>query len=221
MTRKQLKHFRSQLRENGLAVPPHCLDELEASAENLVRLYLDPSKPKRLRPSHVARELRAMAKGLGRASVAAERLGEQGMVHLLAASNSSGELDADHRPHIEYLARIARWALRAAVTAGDLSKSSLDNEGGRSTDQEMTSLIGQLAALYEQRLSVVPKHTTNPATGLGSSLFDYFAKDAIATFAPHGVSVEPAKVDEIVLQTVSDKRHLRYRKKARTAPPDV
>jgi hypothetical protein len=162
-----------------------------------------------------------MAKGLDRASVAAERLGEQGMVHLLAASNSYGELDEDHRPHIEYLVRLARWARRASVTAGELSKSALDHEGGRSTDQEITSLIGQLAALFEQRLSVDLTHTTNPATGLGSSLFDYFAKDAIATFTPNGVSVEPAKIDEIVLQTVSDKRHLRYRKKGRTAPPDV
>jgi len=143
------------------------------------------------------------------------------MVHLLAASNSYGELNDDHRPHVAYLVRIARWARRAAVTAGELSKSSLDNEGGRSTDQEMTSLIVQLADLFEQRLSLDPKHTTDPATGLGVSLFDVFSKNAIATFAPKGGSAEPGKIDEIILQMVSDKRHLRHRKKARTEPPEV
>jgi hypothetical protein len=163
-----------------------------------------------------------MAKGLNRAVEAVEILGEQGMVHLLAASHSNTENDDyDPRPHIEYLDRMARWADRAALTASGLSRSARDNKGGRSPDQEVKSLIVQLATLFERRLCIVPTHTNDPDTGHGKSLFDCFVKDAIKTFAPNGVSVAPGKIDEITLQVVSDKRHLRYQKTARTAPPDV
>jgi hypothetical protein len=116
----RLKRFRRRLRKSRSTISPLALDELEKSAERLVRLYL--GKPKRLRPSAVARELKAMAKSLKRAAGAAERLGDQGMIHLFAASHTNTENeDLDPSPHIEYLSRMARWAGRAAETSIKLS----------------------------------------------------------------------------------------------------
>jgi hypothetical protein len=54
-----LERFRQLLQEKSSTISSLALEELEASAERLVRLYL--GKQKRLRPSAVARELKAMA----------------------------------------------------------------------------------------------------------------------------------------------------------------
>jgi hypothetical protein len=62
----RLQLFRQLLREKHSTFSPRALEELEESAKFVVRLYL--GKPKRLRPSAVARELKAMAKGLKRAA---------------------------------------------------------------------------------------------------------------------------------------------------------
>jgi hypothetical protein len=198
MARKepQLKRFRVRMQQSGIAIPPHCLAELEASAKALVCLYLEPTKPKRLRPSWVARELRAMAKGLDRAVVATQRVGEQGMLHMMTASNSNTDaVDLNPRPHVEYLVNMARWAQRAAVTASELSKSAHDNKGGLPADQELNSLIVRLMVHFERTLAIRPTHTPdpeNPDTGIGESLFDWFVEAAIVTLAPNSWFTEHA-----------------------------
>lgn len=194
----RMERFRRRLQEEGVKADSKVLEELEESAQRLVRLYL--GKPKRLRPSAAARELKAMAKGLKRAAVAAERLGEQGMIHLFAASHASGEPDEwDPRPHIDYLERMARWADRAAEIAVELSESAEDYKGGRTPDENLRGLVVLLMDRFQELLGTRPTHSVNPETGVGESLFDWFAKVAITEFAPPGVIIEPRRIDDAIV----------------------
>jgi hypothetical protein len=194
----RLQLFRQLLREKHSTFSPRALEELEESAKFVVRLYL--GKPKRLRPSAVARELKAMAKGLKRAAEAAERLGEQGMTHLFAASQADAENEnLDPRPHIEYFSRMARWARRAAETSAELSKSADDDRRGRPADQNLRSLVVLLMDRFQQLLCIRPTHSINGATAVGESVFDCFVKDAIAKFAPSDVFIEPGHIDNVIL----------------------
>jgi hypothetical protein len=193
-----LERFRQLLQEKSSTISSLALEELEASAERLVRLYL--GKQKRLRPSAVARELKAMAKGLKRAAGAAERLGEQGMTHLFAASHAYAEADnLDPRPHVDYLSRMARWAERAAGAAVELSKSAGDDKRGRAANQNLRSLIVNLMVRFQTLLGRRPTHTISTVEeGGGVSLFDYFVKEAIAKFAPSDLFFEPREIDDAI-----------------------
>lgn len=193
-----MQSFRKRL--NSKAAPDireATLNELEVTARHLVGLYL--GKPKSLRPSAVARELKSLAKSLGRAAMAAERLGEQGMLHLLIASNANRDPeDLDPRKHIDYLVRIARWAERAAETAVEISRSEGDNKGGRRADERLRGLVVLLMDRFQELLALRPTHKVSPDTGLGESLFDIFVKSAISEFAPPGVNFKPRKIDDAI-----------------------
>jgi len=213
----RLKRFRKLLREKGATISPLALDALEESAEFSVRYYL--GKPKRLGKSEVARELKAMAKGLKRASEAAELLGEQGMVHLFAASLADAEADNfDSGPHVAYLSQMARSAERAAGTAVEHSKLALANKGGRPANQNFLSLIVILWVEFEKLLGIRAEHAISKGEkegekeGRGASLFDVFVHEAINEFAPSGFRFKPRLIDDSI-QRVMSKRVKSRRKK--------
>jgi hypothetical protein len=189
--------FRALLKERGYSCDQLALAELERSAKFLVEYQLNLTRAKPLRPSHLARELKALTKSLTRAERAMARMGQQGMLHLFAASHANRDADIlDALPHLEYISRMARWADRAATTAAEISRSSRDDEGGRQGDDALRRLVVLLMKRYQELLSIRPEHTVNPQTGLGESFFDIFIKMAIQTFAPQGVTVEPRKIDD-------------------------
>jgi hypothetical protein len=182
----------------GVTVPAETLTELEASVREAVSRYFMGQK--RLRPSAMARELRAMAKGLNRASNAAQRMGEQGMLHLYAASNANREPDNwDPSLHVDYLTRMARWAERAADTAIAEVKSTGDDRGGRTPDEKLRSLMVILLTRFQELLGIRPLHSVNVDTGLGDSIFDMFAKSAITEFAPgNAVIPDGRQIDDAI-----------------------
>lgn len=82
------------------------LAALVEDAKCLIKLYLE--RPKKLRPSAVARELNSLATNLGKAAKAAEGLGNQGMLLIVAGSEANPDVgDVDMKPHILYLQRMA------------------------------------------------------------------------------------------------------------------
>ncbi len=217
----RLERFRRRLAEKGIQVPERTLLELEWNSARLVRLYL--SRPNRLRPSAMARELRAMAKGLARAAKAAEAIGEDGMVRVLLASEvqsvpdypeqrsevvlervrlaweAKTKLDYyDGRPDVDYMYRMARGAERAAATEKDMAKSARDDKGARRPDYNLQSLITLLMSVFQEMLAVRPTHTWSELEGCSDSLFDSFVHDAIESFRPPTVKITPRKIDDII-----------------------
>ena len=203
-----MKQFRQRLDELAPNIPARTINELEQISAYIVPLYL--GKEVQLRPSAAAREMKAFAKSLRRATTALERLGKQGMMHIHAASQSNRDFgDLDHRSHVEYMERMARSAERAAETASDISKSELDHKGGPQPDKNLRNLVVILMDRYQELLPIQPTHTVDPATGLGESLFDIFVKSAVGEFAPDGIHLEPRKIDDAITWALSS-RDLEY-----------
>ena len=192
--------FRESLREEFSEISPLALSELEATAEVLVRIHL--GKPKRRRPAEVANELRQAAKGLKRAAMAFDRLGEQGMMHLFAASRSYAGTDKlDAIPHVDYCSKMGRWAHDAAGTATERSKSSSDDKGGQSADARLRSLIVTLMVEFQRTLGFPPRHTiaiVGEELGRGVSHFDYFVREAIKSFAPSNLLLGQRQIDDAI-----------------------
>ncbi|MXQ14907.1 hypothetical protein, partial [Microvirga makkahensis] len=76
-----LKH---DLRDVEHGPSDEALSVLMEDAERLIKLYLE--RPEKLRPSAVAGELNELAKGVETAAKAAERLGNQGPLPIVALS---------------------------------------------------------------------------------------------------------------------------------------
>lgn len=190
--------FRDALQEGpNLKIADTAIEALIKESKRLVNSSL--SKQPQPRPSAIARELKAMSKGLERSAKATERLGHAGMLRIFAASNAQQiPEDCDPIPHVEYLCRMAHWASNAAETAALDSKSQRDDRGGRSADANLRDLVTQLMIQYQALLDVRPTHTVNPETGLGESLFDLFVKEAIGEYAPDHVYFEDRTIDDAI-----------------------
>jgi len=144
----------------------------------------------------MARELKAMAKGLARAAKAAEAIGEDGMLQILVASEAESIPDyPDWRADAAYLKRMAIWTQRAAETSAVMATSARDDQGGLPADYNLRSLVFQLMLRFESMLPIKPVHTVDNVIGLGVSLFDLFAKEAIKSFAPE---IEDRKIDTLI-----------------------
>jgi hypothetical protein len=191
--------FHDLLKQKGYPCDSQAINELEHIAKFIVALYLDTSREKPLRPSHVARELKAIAKKLAGVERSLSKLGRQGMLHLLAASRSRRQLDdVDPRPHIAYLALLAQWAKRAADAAQEINLSRGDNRGGRTGNENLRRLVAMLLQYFREVLGIEPTHTINLETGFGESVFDWFVKEALREFAPAGVVFESHQIDDAI-----------------------
>ena len=134
--------FHDLLKQKGFPYDTQAINELEHIAKFLVTLYLDTNWEKPLRPSHISRELKAMAKKLAGVERSLSKLGNQGMLYLLTASHlKRRQDDVDPRPHIAYLTLLAQWAKRAANTAQEINLSHRDNHGGPTGNEKLRSLV--------------------------------------------------------------------------------
>ena len=193
-----LKLFRNELISKGpSSVSERAIKEMEYDAERLVRLYLGKSKP--IRPSRQASEFAQMAKGLLRANKAMERLGPEVLRKLFVMSNAAHQVDEiDTRQHMDYITRIAMYAERAAEVMDEESISAEEHKGGRPPDENLRNLVTLLMDRFQELLAIRPTHTVHKETGVGESLFDLFAKEAIASYAPDDVYIEDRKIDEAI-----------------------
>ncbi|MXQ14935.1 hypothetical protein, partial [Microvirga makkahensis] len=123
--------------------------------------------PEKLRPSAVAGELNELAKGVETAAKAAERLGNQGPLPIVALSEAHPDADdLDMRRHILYLQRMAIWSRKAAEVAGQQSRSARSHKDGNTPDQNRHELVVLLLIAYQEILGVKPSHTIDSDTGL-------------------------------------------------------
>jgi hypothetical protein len=187
-----------------LAPPGRSLRELSDAAERLVRVYLGKSKP--LRPSRVAKKLVTLSNNLRRAANVALELGEQGMSHVVLASNCNNPDAADPTAIIAHLQQWELWSTRAAETAKLMSLSAEDNTGGRTPDFRLRGLVNILLDRYEFLLGVEATHTMDTDTGLGHSVFDLFVKEAIRLHAPEGVNLEPHVIDDAISRALDGRK---------------
>lgn len=111
-----LEWLKQDLRYSEHSPSDEALIELVEDAQRIIELYLE--RPRKLRPSVVARELNSLATNLGKGAKAAEKLGNQGMLLIIAASEANLDAaDTDMRQHILYLQRMASWSRKAAQMA--------------------------------------------------------------------------------------------------------
>ncbi|MGB4101440.1 MAG: hypothetical protein WBK91_05995 [Alphaproteobacteria bacterium] len=197
-----MPRLRSKLHEcKELQLSERTIRELELSTQEAIKIYF--AKPtKHLRPSHVARKISAMANSLKKVAGIMEEVGEHGMMFLWAASNVNREVDSmDWKCHYAYLHRMARWAESAAITSKEHSASQEDHKGGRTPDENLNSLIVILMSRFHEVLSLRPTHTVAPETGLGTSIFDMYVKEAFECFAPDAVP-ESRCIDEAIVRAL-------------------
>ena len=172
-------------------------------AERIVRYHLKQNKP--LRPAAVAKKLATLSLNLKRAAKAASQLGEQGMSHVLLASNSNGVETADSLHVIANLNDLALWSARAVKPANEISLSAEDHEGGRTPDARLRSLVTILMSRYESLLRIKASHVIDPDTGLGHSTFDLFVREAIRCHAPEGIHFGPHQIDDAISRALSSR----------------
>ncbi|ANY80489.1 hypothetical protein BB934_21485 [Microvirga ossetica] len=173
------------------------LTELVNDAKRLIKLYLE--RPTRLRPSAVTRELNALARGFEKATKAAEKLGNQGLLMIVAMSEvnqDSGDLDM--RPHILYLQRMAYLSRKAAEVSQQHSRSARDHKGGPTPTQELRELVSALMLTYQEVLGIRPIHTVDKISFLAERGFTGFVKEALRLYAPEGVVFEGRLIDKVV-----------------------
>ncbi|MGO4389497.1 hypothetical protein AB4Y85_18385 [Microvirga sp. 2YAF29] len=184
------------------------LIELVEDAKRITKLYLE--RPRKLRPSAVARELTSLATNLEKAAKAVEKLGNQGLLLIVAMSEvnpDSGDLDM--RQHILYLQRMAAWSRKAADVAQQNSLSAQDNKGGPTPTQELRELISALVLSYQEVLGIRPTHTVDKDIHLAVGGFTGFVKEALRLYAPEGVVFEPRLIDKVVEEKL-DLRDLEF-----------
>ena len=192
-----LNKTRRRLLDGDHPPPERAIKELERDAQRLVLQYLTKSNP--LRPSAMARELKALNKQLARAAKAVERLGEDGMLRLFAASNANRSAEnLDPRPHIDYFTRIALYARRAAETEQAESISAKDHEGGQSGDENLRSLVLLLMQRYQEILSIRPTHTIDPDTSYGVSDFNIFVGEALDIYNPTSTTFGLSRIKDAI-----------------------
>lgn len=175
------------------------LIELVEDTKRLIKLYLQ--RPEKLRPSAVARELTSLATNLEKAAKAADRLGSQGLMMIVAASEANPDSrDFDMRHHILYLQRLASMSRKAAEMSQQHSLSVEDNKGGPTPTQELRELVSALMLSYQEILSVRPAHTVDKDIHLAVGGFTGFVKQALRLYAPEGVVFEPRLIDKVVAE---------------------
>lgn len=198
-----LPRFRAALARKARQVDEEAVERLEQEAQDLVRLYLARKQPP-LRPSHMAREMAALAKALSRAGKALEVLGEPGLLHVFLASGASRAPDnVDLEAHLAYISRLSRWSRESAQTAGQISHSTRDHLGGRMADERLRRLVAQLTLAFAHYLGIKPTHTISKDGGVGVSLLDLFVHEAIATWRPEQVLFEPHRIDDAIRWALS------------------
>jgi hypothetical protein len=171
-------------------------------AKRIIKLHLE--RPKRLRPSAVARKLNTLANNLGKAAKAAETLGSQGLQMIVAALDAKQDPgDLDPKQHILYLQRMAAWSRKAAQMARDHSLSTEDALGGPTPTQELRAIVASLAQSYQEMLRIRPAHTVDKDTHLAERRFAGFVKQALRLYAPAGVMFEPKLIDNVVREKLS------------------
>jgi hypothetical protein len=181
--------------ENGPS--DEALIGLVEDAKRIIKLHLD--RPEKLRPSAIARELNNLAKGFEKAAEAAERLGNQGMLLIVAASAANLDAsDFDMRQHILYLQRMAAWSRKAAQMAQEHSLSTQDNKGGPTPTQELRAIVATLMLSYQEVLGIRPTHTVDKESHLAERGFTGFVKQALRLYAPEGLVFEPRLIDKVV-----------------------
>lgn len=174
-------------------------------AETIVRAAF--ANPKPLRPSARKKKLSSMEKALRRAANTAEAIGPSGMLMIMTSSQASRvHDDVDPTPHVVYLRRFAELTRKASETAGSLTRSTRDDCGGRTPDQRLRSAVGILAEAYSEHFSLNLTHTIDPRTGFSSSTFDFVAKEALRSFLPDGVALEPSVIDAAIGKTLRDRK---------------
>ncbi|MBQ0819614.1 hypothetical protein KBI52_05190 [Microvirga sp. HBU67558] len=153
----------------------------------------------RLRPSAVARELNSLATNLAKAEKNAEKLGNQGLLMIVAMSEVNLDCVAiEMRQHILYLQRMASLSRKAAEVAKEQSLSAQDNHGGPTPTQELRELISALMLSYQEVLGIRPAHTVDKIIFLAERGFTGFVKEALCLYAPKGVTFEPRLIDKVV-----------------------
>jgi hypothetical protein len=188
--------------EQGLREVEHgpsdeALTELVEDAKRIIKLYLE--RPRKLRPSAVARELNSLATNLEKGAKAAEKLGNQGLLMIVAMSEANLDAgDCDMRQHILYLQRMAFWSRKAAEATQQHSLSTQDNKGGPTATQELRGLIAALMLSYQEILGIRPTHTVDKDIYVAVGGFTGFVKEALRLYAPEGVAFEPRLIDKVV-----------------------
>jgi hypothetical protein len=200
--------LRQDLRDVDNGPSDEALIGLVEDAKRVIRLYLE--RPEKLRPSAIARELNNLAKGFEKAAKAAQRLGKQGMLLIVAASEANLDAsDLDMRQHILYLERMAAWSRKAAQMTQEHSLLAQDNKGGPTPNQELRELIAALMLSYQEVLSIRPYHTVDKVIHLAERGFTGFVKEALRLYAPEGVVFEPRLIDKVVQEKL-DIRDLEF-----------
>lgn len=195
-----LEWLKQDLRNIEHGPSDEALIELVEDAKRIIKLYLE--RPEKLRPSAVAGELNKLAKGFEKAAKAAEKLGNQGMLLIVAASEINLEAgDLDMRRHILYLQRMASWSRKAAEVADQQSQSARSHKGGNTPDQNLRELVLLLLIAYQEILSLKPSHTIDPDTGLVERGASAFIKQALAVHWPEH-TFKPRLIDETVRRSL-------------------
>jgi hypothetical protein len=203
-----LEWLKQDLRNSEHGPSDEALIELGEDAKRIIKLYLE--RPEKLRPSAVARELNSLATNLGKGAKAAEKLGNQGMLLIIAASEANLDAgDSNMRQQILYLQRMASWSRKAAQMAQEHSLSAQDSKGGPSPTQELRELIAALMLSYQEVLGIRPTHTVDKESHLAERGFTGFIKQALRLYAPEGVVFEPRLIDKVVEEKL-DLRDLEF-----------
>jgi hypothetical protein len=182
-------------------ISPADIRELARRAEHVITTIYSQHKP--LRPSAAARKLHALANSLTRAASAMSELGPSGFELILVSIPGSTEPHPNtFSENLDYLERLAKGATHAAEFKSDEAKGLGDNLGGRPADTRLTAVVILLMDAYRGQLKVIPTHTVDPDTGIGSSQFDKFLQLCLLRFLPIGLRIEDRKLDEIVKKTL-------------------
>ena len=181
--------------------PPISMQQLAAEARDLIQRAF--AKPKPLRPSAAAKQMLELAKHLGKAAKTADNLGDAGMFLMLACSGANRDDGIDTLAHFHYLRTMADYANRAAAVAQEHSVSMRDHKGGRTPDAQLRTVVNILAGRYRFLLAIKIMHTVDPETGLSTSRFSLFVKEALRLYAPADRQFEPRAVDDTILRALN------------------
>lgn len=196
---KLLDWLKQDLHNTKHGPSDEALIQLIEDAKRLIKLYLE--RPTKLRPSAVARQMTSLATNLEKAAKAAEKLGNQGLLVIVAMSEANQDSgDVDMRRHILYLQRMASLSRKAAEAAQAHSLSTQDDKGGPTPTQELRELVAALMLFYQEVLGIRPTHTVDKVIQLAERGFTGFIKEALRLYAPEGVVFEPRLIDKVVAE---------------------
>jgi hypothetical protein len=203
-----LKWLKQDLQSIENGPPEEALTELVEDAKRIIKLHLE--RPKRLRPSTVARKLNSLASQYENAAKTAEELGNQVLLMVVTVSGVNQDAgDLGMTQHILYLQRMAAWTRKAAEVAQAQSLSAQDDRGGPTPTQELRALIATLMLSYQETLGIKPSHTVDKEIHLAVRGFTGFVKEVLRLYAPDGIVFEPRLIDKVVEEKL-DLRDLEF-----------